>query len=683
MANNIFEACKRMRRKNPKIPFPFDSFPIMGSFKNLNYGPFRENIRLFLQEFAEKFEDNAVPGWGHHFVSKRKYHLIIPEVDYWKKPLKDNFLDVRTHILYGLIHCNGYGHLICINGVKAPSNFLSETDAMNLWDRICSTLCTRKVSVRDEINLRLLYVVGYGQSWYGKWGYKFSHGTFGVRKGKYESAVEYLRSLNLDKIISDFKNKSRGGRIKQIINKYRGVVDIPLITLSDLLKFMLGFGGRARVQGKTENKVVKSSCQHVLKRRDNEEPTSFDALVTSIANSCRWPARRVEHVLKQIVNLLKQNKGGCDGNYGVSRYEMREELRKCVGDTGLIDFVLKSVNCFAIGNYVVRRSLNSSTRRFEFSIQEVLEEAEPDCQWPEERVEHASEVTANILTENSDEENTMPWRELQDKARECLGETQPIDCVVHSMDNPMIRNQSISRTRKPSTNKFELPIQGLIKDAQNDTMECSVAEDALYLYRSVLFGYRDTHPLSLATKAIMDSKYFVKEWCFKEHNLDPLIALSCLFLPSFDELETELMRPLSPAVVVAVPLSSTIGELKVVAQAAFRDTYCIMDKFVASQIGGLKKIDENKVVCHSIEPSSPVWVRGSGLDLGTTLRYEDGAQRLTVDCCCGAKYDDGERLATCEVCNVSQHTRCSGIAEKEGALSDFLCSDCVAVSRRK
>nr|XP_027096197.1 PHD finger protein At2g01810-like [Coffea arabica] len=356
----------------------------MGSFKNLNYGPFRENIRLFLQEFAEKFEDNAVPGmasWSTLLINEKK-GIVFSSTPLKKPlsnlltrsaitansvPLKDNFLDVRTHILYGLIHCNGYGHLICINGVKAPSNFLSETDAMNIWDRICSTLCTRKVSVRDEINLRLLYVVGYGQSW----------------KGKYESAVEYLRSLNLDKIISDFKNKSKGGRIKQIINKYRGVADIPLITLSDLLKFMLGFGGRARVQGKIENKVVKSSCQHVLKRRDNEEPTSFDALVTSIANSCRWPARRVEHVLKQIVNLLKQNKGGCDGNYGVSRYEMREELRKCVGDTGLIDFVLKSVNCFAIGNYVVRRSLNSSTRRFEFSIQEVLEEAEPDCQWPE------------------------------------------------------------------------------------------------------------------------------------------------------------------------------------------------------------------------------------------------------------------------------------------------------------
>lgn len=78
---------------------------------------------------------------------------------------------------------------------------------------------------------------------------------------------------------------------------------------------------------------------------------------------------------------------------------MREQLQKCVGDTGLIDFVLKSINCFAMGNYVFQRSINSSTRRFEFRIQEDFEKAKPTCRWPEERVEYVSEVTANILTE--------------------------------------------------------------------------------------------------------------------------------------------------------------------------------------------------------------------------------------------------------------------------------------------
>lgn len=82
-------------------------------------------------------------GWGHHYVSKRRYHLIIPEKDQWYKNLKLEFSDLRTHILYGLIHCNGYGHLICVNGFKVDSNIFCESDLMDFWDRICSSLNTR------------------------------------------------------------------------------------------------------------------------------------------------------------------------------------------------------------------------------------------------------------------------------------------------------------------------------------------------------------------------------------------------------------------------------------------------------------------------------------------------------------------------------------------------------------
>lgn len=158
-----------------------------------------------------------------------------------KKAIEGEFLRHSISYFVRLIHCSGYGHLICINGVEQDSKFLSKTDAMDLWERICSKLCTRKVSVRDEMDMGFLYVVAYGQSWYGKWGYKFSHGSFGARKEKYEIAVDYLRSLGLDKIISDFKNRSKGKRIKQIINKYRGMGDIPLFTISDLLKCVNSF----------------------------------------------------------------------------------------------------------------------------------------------------------------------------------------------------------------------------------------------------------------------------------------------------------------------------------------------------------------------------------------------------------------------------------------------------------
>ncbi|KAI3715080.1 hypothetical protein L6452_22047 [Arctium lappa] len=99
-------------------------------------------------------------GWGHHFVSKRKYHFIIPINNEWIKPLDNGVLDLQTHILHGLIHCNGFGHLLCINGSEGGSNFVRGRDVMELWDRNSSK--RRKISVVDtskkrKMDLRLLY----------------------------------------------------------------------------------------------------------------------------------------------------------------------------------------------------------------------------------------------------------------------------------------------------------------------------------------------------------------------------------------------------------------------------------------------------------------------------------------------------------------------------------------------
>lgn len=97
-----------------------------------------------LREFF--FNSLLFEGWGHHFVSKRRYHIIIPSRDNWNKPLKGDFLANRNHLLHGLIHCNGYGHLLSINSLDDDdSNSLQGNDLMELWDRICTTLQTRYV----------------------------------------------------------------------------------------------------------------------------------------------------------------------------------------------------------------------------------------------------------------------------------------------------------------------------------------------------------------------------------------------------------------------------------------------------------------------------------------------------------------------------------------------------------
>lgn len=87
-------------------------------------------------------EPEILSGWSDHFVSKRKYHLIIPAENEWDGRLlhDGSFLDSQTHLLHGLIHCNGYGHLLSINGYDWGSKPLRGQDLLDLFDRICTTL---------------------------------------------------------------------------------------------------------------------------------------------------------------------------------------------------------------------------------------------------------------------------------------------------------------------------------------------------------------------------------------------------------------------------------------------------------------------------------------------------------------------------------------------------------------
>ena len=82
-------------------------------------------------------------GWSNNYVSKWKYHFLIPTDSSWNKPLDESVFDVQSHLLHGLIHCNGLGHLLCINGIEGGSKYLLGREIMDLWDRICTTLQAR------------------------------------------------------------------------------------------------------------------------------------------------------------------------------------------------------------------------------------------------------------------------------------------------------------------------------------------------------------------------------------------------------------------------------------------------------------------------------------------------------------------------------------------------------------
>lgn len=69
--------------------------------------------------------------------------MIIPKSDEWNEPLKEKSLKLSSHLMHGLIHCNGFGHLLCINTDDDATSYLSGHQIMDFWDRLCSTLHTR------------------------------------------------------------------------------------------------------------------------------------------------------------------------------------------------------------------------------------------------------------------------------------------------------------------------------------------------------------------------------------------------------------------------------------------------------------------------------------------------------------------------------------------------------------
>ncbi|KAM3380682.1 PHD finger protein like [Capsicum galapagoense] len=730
-SSTIIEACNS--RKRYRKPFIFEKFAVGNSIDGFS-GPFSDNIRMFLQEFAtiEDYTLSGFPiwstwlisnstgavfplytieettqlslhpfcdhckftGWGHHYVSKRRYHLIIPANENWEKPLGSDSFEIGNHVLHGLIHCNGYGHLLSINGVNEDSNLLSGSDFMDLWDRLCTILKTRKTSVNDVskkggVDLRLLHGVAYGQSWFGKWGYRFGCGSYGVTEQKYEIAVQFLSSLGLDKILNDFrKDVPKRGKIKQIIGTYRELSEVPLITISELLQFILSIKSRAPFRSKMK---LENGDDYWCDRDTGEKnrPISMETFVNLMANSdCRWPARRLEFVLIVIVNFLKENQENVGRNCRMTRQDLRNEARKFIGDTGLIDFVLKSIRCFALGNQIVRRSINPTTKLLEFTIHETAEEEgsirvpylykDSQCRWTERKVKQATDFVVKILrAQNGD--SAMSRQELRDKARAAIRDTGLIDYVLKSINRSMMGNKIVFRSKNPSTKRIEFAFEDIV-DAnrvdENIELQLNIDQDLVYLYETVLLSYPGSDSVNLATGVVLDSKKFVKEWKLEDQE-NQIISLTCKVLPSFDELESELTRPLSPGVVVYVPPWLTIGELKEVTQFALRDTYCIMQNFVVTQIGGLRGIENERMLSCAVGRDAHVWVRGCGLDLDTELRYEGGPKKLKVDCICGARDDDGERMVNCDACQVWFHTICTGIDDHEEEVPEiFLCESC-------
>lgn len=204
-------------------------------------------------------------GWGVHPVSATTYHFIIPaetgpdslddsnslvaiteacrsgkaHKQTIKLPTKvvsetaehhasiynadPTIYDSTKHRLHGVIHANGFGHLLRINGMYGGSLSATGLQILALWDTLCDVFGARDITVEDVssksgMELRIAYLLAYGQTWYGLLGYRFGRGPYDITEKRWQDAGTFIGSILLSQLIYDFQGVEE--RVLRIIKRY-------------------------------------------------------------------------------------------------------------------------------------------------------------------------------------------------------------------------------------------------------------------------------------------------------------------------------------------------------------------------------------------------------------------------------------------------------------------------------
>lgn len=451
----------------------------------------------------------------------------------------------------------------------------------------------RKVSLDDisqkrGMELRLVNGIAYGEPWFGRWGYKFGRGCFGVTQSMYQKAIEAIRSMPLYLLIHHIGNFNHD--IPLIFSRYQTLSDQSLVTLGDLFRYMLELRSR-------------------IPRETNIGSYNTSALVET---NCRWSPKRIEMATRVIVEALKRTEFRW-----ISRQEVRDAARAYIGDTGLLDFVLKSLGNHIVGNYLVRRSLNPVTKVLEYCLEDIS--------------------------------NVYPCHEG----------------LVIGNNNKVKDKYKITRTQ--------------------------LMKDMLYLYKHILMdqkpmiGSEFLSAIPLAARIILDTKYLVKDYFVEvpfqvELGSDGKFNLYCTILLRNNAGPDEYFnKAMPPYECITLKSSATINDLKLEVERNFREIYWGLRSFFVESVGNLINANGTEMVFGLIEVGAKILLEGWHGDMGIYMIEqicESDPNKGIVDCTCGTKEDDGERLISCDICEIWQHTRCVRIPNDEEIPHIFLCKRC-------
>ncbi|XP_078441648.1 RING/FYVE/PHD zinc finger superfamily protein [Wolffia australiana] len=550
-----------------------------------------------------------VVGWSGHPVCGKRYHFIIRN-DLTSLTQSDQacvrcgsalqFLDTRcatcnhemtaddvedwaylqlgdaSHLLHGVVHSNGYGHLLRINGREGGSRVLTGSDVMGFWDRLCRSLRVRKVTVMDKskkhgLEYRLLHAVTEGRSWYGNWGYVFGAGSFGLTAEAYKRAADSLAGIPLSVFFS-----------------------------------------------------------HARSRRTPLQDTV--ALYCALAG-CTAPVRTVGELFAFVVGLLREPGGPAE-------------------PAGVLSA------------------------------------------WTRADVARVEAAMVKILRADSEPGHWVPWRALKGAVFRKAEPPLLVDyCLQGLAGKPAGDGRAVAARCNPDTRavEFRLEAAGFPSESRPDGSQ--VLRDLRFLYEALLnpgtmHEYRP-RPLRQAAMEsamrLLDCKQFIKDYDEPPGATAGSAAVRVWVQAELDQTGCGKHAVAPPAELLVLPAAATVADLKAEAARAFRETYLALQRFEVERLAEFGQVADRTPVRLLVGPEGAVRVRGRcGGDPSHRLgqfRMERGTENWTVDCSCGAKDDDGERMMACDACGVWQHTRCSGIEDAAEVPSRFVCRRCSAQKR--
>ena len=228
------------------------------------------------------------------------------------------------------------------------------------------------------------------------------------------------------------------------------------------------------------------------------------------------------------------------------------------------------------------------------------------------------------------------------------------------------------RSNGLSTN-LSYPTEGQLISDLTFLFDSIIHPDKMISYRPKIMRKR----VADAARKLLDCKQFMKGYKPYEMAVEPssVIRLWC-HVELSDQPKDD---PSPPPELIVLPLNATVAELKSEATNAFQEVYAMYKRFQAEELLGYGSISDSLTVKLLLGTSGSVRIQGKcpakhGL---SRFRMERGTEAWKVDCTCGAKDDDGEKMLACDTCGVWLHTRCAGIDNSDGMPSKFVCMRCV------